>query len=138
MTTLGIEAIRVGHLFYGDCNELVGSRLNQLGGRDAAFAARTKNVGIPEHRVYGMTRAASGPTLLELLDPQIDFALGLLLGVAVTRLKKADQFAAFAVDEFNIVISQLAPLRPNLAFELLSVSFDFIRVHESLLLPGFH
>jgi len=84
-------------------------------------------------------REASGPALplLELLDPQIDFAFGLFLGVAVARLKKAEQFGAFAVDDINIVISQLAPLRPDLALELLSVSFDFIPVHDSLLLPGF-
>jgi hypothetical protein len=44
-----------------------------------------------------MMREASGPTLRELLDPQIDFALRLLLGVAVTRLKKAEQCAAFTV-----------------------------------------
>ena len=62
--------------------------------------------------------------LLELLDLQIDFALRLLLGVAVTRLKKAEQFAAFAVGEFNIVISQLAPMRPNLAIEQLLIFFD--------------
>jgi hypothetical protein len=125
MTTLGIETILVGHLSYGDWSiEPVGSRLDQLGGRGAAFAARTKNVGIAEHRVYSMTREASGQMLLELLDLQIDFALRLLLGVAVTRLKKAEQFAAFAVGEFNIVISQLAPMRPNLAIEQLLIFFD--------------
>jgi hypothetical protein len=37
----------------------------------------------------------------------------------------------------EIVIRQLAPLRPDLAFELRPISFDLIPVHESLLLPGF-
>jgi hypothetical protein len=64
-----------------------------------------------------MTREASGRALplLELLGPQIDFALSLLLGLAVTLLKKAEQLGTLAIDDLNIVISQLAPLRPNLA-----------------------
>ena len=88
------------------------------------MAARSKNVGIAEHRIYSITCEASGPTLLELLDPQIDFALRLLLGVAATRLKQAEQFAAFAVGEFNIVISQLALMRPILANEQLPIFFN--------------
>ena len=69
MMTLGIETVRVGHLFYGD---------------------------------------------------------------------KPEQFTAFAVGEFNIVISQLAPMRPNLAIEQLPIFFDFIPVYESLLIPRVH
>jgi hypothetical protein len=69
------------------------------------LAARTKNVGITEHRVYSITCEASGPTLLELL-------------------KKAEQCAAFAVGEFNIVTSQLALMRPILANEQLPIFFD--------------
>jgi hypothetical protein len=112
--------------------------VDAVGDRDVAFAASTKNVGITDHRSYGMTREVSGPMLRELLDPQIDFALRLLLGVAVTRLKKAEQFTAFAVGEFNIVISQLAPMRPKLGIEQLPIFFDFIPVHESLLIPRVH
>jgi hypothetical protein len=64
--------------------------------------------------------------LFELLGPPIDFALGQFLGVAVTLLKNAEQFGAFAVDDLDIIMRQLAPLRPDLAFELRPVSFDFI------------
>src|ERR1019366_3505698 len=90
------------------------------------------------HRGSSITRASKrARSLLELVGPQIDFPFCLVLGVTVTRLKKAEQFDALAVDAFDIVISQLAPLRPNLALELIPVSFDDIPVHESLLLVDF-
>jgi hypothetical protein len=74
--------------------------------------------------------------LFELLGPPIDFALGRILGVAVPLLKQTEQFVPLAFDGLKIVVRQLAPLRPDLAFELLPVSFDFIPVHDPLLFPG--
>jgi len=53
--------------FDDDCNvELVGSCLNQLGGRDAAFTARIRMGAITEHRGYGMNARARRPALLLL------------------------------------------------------------------------
>jgi hypothetical protein len=59
-----------------------------------------------------------GAICLEPLSPFIDFPLGLFLRVPITLLKEAEQFGIFALDEFNILISQLAPLPFDFAFQL--------------------
>jgi hypothetical protein len=60
--------------------------------------------------IIAKRRELGGAIYLEPLSPIIDFPLGLLLHVTVTILKEAEQFGIFASDEFNILISQLAPL----------------------------
>jgi hypothetical protein len=91
---------------------------NHLGRPDAAFTAGTEHPCMTVRHRDGVRRRASGlaAPLLELLGPPIDFALGRILGVAVTFLKQAEQFVALAFDGLKIVVRQLAPLRPDLAF----------------------
>ena len=57
--------------------------------------------------VIAKRRELGGDVYLEPLSPIVDFPLGLLLRVTITLLKEAEQFAIFAFDEFNILISQL-------------------------------
>lgn len=66
--------------------------------------------------------------LLEFLGPAIELAFRLLIGVAVTFLNQAEQLVALAFDDMDIVIRQIAPLRPDLAFKLRS---NFLRSHPS-------
>jgi len=49
--------------------------------------------------------------------------------VTITLLKEAEQFGIFAFDEFDILISQLAPLPFDFAFQLVPVAFDFVPAH---------
>src|SRR5262249_45112099 len=55
--------------------------------------------------------------------------LRLILGVAVALLQTAGELLAPALDDFEIVLGELAPLLLGFAFELLPVSFDSIPIH---------
>src|SRR5271165_4238523 len=63
---------------------------------------------LKQRHCYGMRRKAGGPAvpLLEVLGPAIELAFRLLLGVAVTFLKQAEQLVALAFDDMEIVIRQ--------------------------------
>lgn len=71
--------------------------------------------------------------LFYLRSPQIDFVFGLLSGVAVMCLQKADEFRPLAIDGIDIAIAQFAPFRSQQAFVLFPISFDLIPVHRSIL-----
>src|SRR5712691_3668976 len=68
------------------------------------------------------------------LEPSVDLALGFVLGNAVALLQAAGELGALALDHIEVIVGELSPLLPNLAFELLPVSFNAIPVHRSLLL----
>ena len=98
-------------LEFGGCERLIqASRYGSLSAHEFANrCAQTCDV-IAERGELG------GAIYLEPLSPIIDFPLGLLLRVTITLLKEAEQFGIFAFDEFNILISQLAPLVLDFAF----------------------
>src|SRR5262249_36484119 len=66
------------------------------------------------------------------LQPVVDLALRLVLGVAVALLQAAGELRALAFDHVQVVVGELAPLLPDLTFKLLPVAFDAIPVHCSL------
>jgi hypothetical protein len=61
--------------------------------------------------------------------PGRDLLLGLVLGHAITFLDLAGQLGATTLDDVEVVVGELAPLRLDLALELLPVAFDAIPVH---------
>ena len=65
--------------------------------------------------------------------PLLDLTLGLILGDSVTLLDATNQLVLLAVDDREIIVGQLAPLLLHLAGDLLSIAFDAIPVHVSLL-----
>ena len=66
---------------------------------------------------------------LDLREPFVDCALGLLFVVAIALLEDAEQFDALAVHDIDIVVGELAPLLLSLALELLPVAFNLIPIH---------
>src|ERR1700758_190959 len=66
--------------------------------------------------VMAKRRELADDVYLDPLSPIIDLLLGLLLRVTITLLKEAKQFGIFAFDEFNVLISQFAPLVLDFAF----------------------
>src|ERR1700730_4512296 len=111
-------------LEFGGCERLIqASRYGSLPAHEFTNRrAQTCDV-IAKRREFG------GAIYLEPLSPIIDFPLGLLLRVTVTLLKEAEQFGIFAFDDFNILISQLAPLPFDFAFQLVPAAFDFVPAH---------
>jgi len=85
--------------------------------------------------VIAKPRELGGDVYLEPLSPIVDFPLGLLLRVTITLLKEAEQFGILAFDEFNILITQLAPPPLDFALQLAPAPFDFVPFHG--LLPFF-
>src|SRR5439155_21498214 len=79
--------------------------------------------------IIAKRREPGDDVYLEPLSPIIDLLLGLLLRVTITLLKEAEQFGIFVFDEFNILISQLAPLPFDFAFQLIPAAFDFVPAH---------
>jgi hypothetical protein len=76
--------------------------------------------------------------LVDVLQPAVDFTLGLILLVAVALLQTAGELRALALDLVEIVIGQVRPFLLHLALELLPVAFDAIPIHLILLLCVFH
>src|SRR5215469_15849324 len=72
---------------------------------------------------------ASLLALRRLLHPAVDLLLGLLLLVAVALLQAAGELLALAVDQRDVVVSELAPLLAQLAFRLGPVAFDLVPIH---------
>src|SRR5258707_9593001 len=69
--------------------------------------------------------------------PVVDILAHLILGDAVPLLNLAFELVALAANDIEIVIGQLAPLRFDLAFDLLPISFHAIPIHyQDLLLLG--
>jgi hypothetical protein len=68
--------------------------------------------------------------LLEL-DPIVDLALGLLLGVAVTLLQKTEQLFTLSVDARDVIVGELCPLLFDSTLELRPVALDLIPIHFS-------
>lgn len=60
--------------------------------------------------------------------PVFDLSLGLIAGDAVAFLDLADQLIAFARNNVQMVVGQLAPLLLDLAFGLFPVSFNAVPV----------
>jgi hypothetical protein len=58
--------------------------------------------------------------------PVVDFLLRLVLTVAVALLQTALKLFPLTVDDVKVVVSELAPLLLDLAFDLLPVSFDSV------------
>src|SRR5262245_48969919 len=75
--------------------------------------------------VPGRARSCS----LHGLDPVIDLALGLILGVAVALLQTTGELGALALDDIQIVVGELAPFLLGLTLELFPVTFDAIPIH---------
>src|SRR5215468_6768209 len=73
----------------------------------------------------------SRSTSLHGFQPGVDFALGLVPGVAVALLQTAGELSALALDDIQIVVGELAPFLLHLALELLPIAFDTIPVHAS-------
>src|ERR1700730_13907676 len=109
---------------FGGCERLI--QANRYGSLSAhEFTNRCAQTC----EVTAKRRELGGAIYLEPLSPIIDFMLGLLLRVTITLLKEAEQFGIFALDEFNILISQLAPLPFDFAFQLVPAAFDFVPAH---------
>jgi hypothetical protein len=64
-------------------------------------------------------------------EPGIDFPLGFVLRLSVALLEFAGELLAIAVDYVEVITSQPAPLRLNVALELFPVTFDPIPIHYS-------
>ena len=62
--------------------------------------------------------------LVDGLEPGVDLALGLVLGIAVPLLQPSGELGALALDQVDVVVGQLAPLLLGLALELLPIAFD--------------
>jgi hypothetical protein len=61
--------------------------------------------------------------------PAVDLLSGLILGVAVALLEQAFELILLAVDDVQVVVSELTPLLLHLAFSLFPVALDAIPVH---------
>src|ERR1700674_297374 len=72
----------------------------------------------------------------QISQPAVDLPLGFIALNAVTLLDPADELGAFALDQIEIVVGELAPLLLRFAFYLLPVSFHAIPVHRCLPLAG--
>src|SRR5581483_5505749 len=68
------------------------------------------------------------------IQPIVDLAFGLILGVAVTLLQTAGELLTLAFDHVEVVARELAPLLLHLALELLPIAFNAVPVHPLLLL----
>ena len=100
-------------LQFGGCERVIEARRygSQLAHEIANRSAQACNV-------MAKRRELGDDVYLEPLSPIIDLLLGLLLRVTITLLKEAEQSGIFAFDEFNILISQLAPPPFDFAFQL--------------------
>ena len=69
--------------------------------------------------------------LLELAVPLMDLALGFLFGDTIAFLDFSSQDFLVALYLLQVVISELAPLVLDLAFELFPITYDLIPINES-------
>src|SRR6266567_1362150 len=87
---------------------------------------------IPRRR--GLPHSSRSTGSGQISQPAIDLPLGFVAPNAVTLLDPADELGAFALDQIEIIVGELAPLLLHFAFYLLPVSFHAIPVHRRLLL----
>jgi hypothetical protein len=74
--------------------------------------------------------------LIELVQPSIDVALGIVFRDTIAFLNAANELFAITLDLVEVVAGEVAPLFLNLTFELRPVSFNAIPVHAELLSIG--
>src|SRR5262249_62028189 len=88
----------------------------------------------------GRPRLAPGPVSLSTAlvvvsspalggEPVVHVLAGLVLGHAIALLNLALELIAAAVDDVEVIVSELAPLFLYLAFDLLPISFHAIPIH---------
>src|SRR5712691_231377 len=87
---------------------------------------------IPRRRGLPYSSRSTGSG--QISQPAVDLPLGFVALNAVTLLDPADELGAFALDQIEIIVGELAPLLLHFAFYLLPVSFHAIPVHRRLLL----
>src|SRR5262249_46288397 len=68
--------------------------------------------------------------VLLILEEAVHFSLCLVLGAAVALLNLAGKDLGIAVNLIQIVVGELAPLLPDLAFQLFPLSLHGLRVHR--------
>jgi hypothetical protein len=56
--------------------------------------------------------------------------LGLLFGITIPLLKDASELVLLALDDFEVIVSELTPLLFDFAFELLPISRRRIGIHH--------
>src|SRR5450759_1012508 len=67
-----------------------------------------------------------------MLRPLVHTPIGLVGGVSVLLLQLADEAVLLAPDFLKLVVGQLAPLFPRVAFELFPLALDDVPVHLRL------
>src|SRR5262245_8720882 len=63
-------------------------------------------------------------------DEVVHLLLGLVLLVPIPLLELAQELVLLAADERPVVVGQLAPLRLELAGQLLPAAFDLVPIHR--------
>ena len=75
------------------------------------------------------TARGFGKQVFVTLFPVFDLPLRVIPADAVAFLDFADQLIAFAGDDVQVVVGELAPLLLDLALDLFLVSFNAVPVH---------
>src|SRR6476620_6322066 len=68
-----------------------------------------------------------------IVVPRVDVAPHTVAFPTITLLELAFQLIALPVDRGEIIVSELAPLFLDLAFDLLPIAFDSVPIHFGLL-----
>jgi hypothetical protein len=109
-------------------------RIKLAGSRDICLLITRVYAGapIPGGAAHCSRSIGSG----QISQPAVDLLLGFVALNAVTFLDPADELGAFALDQIEIVVGELALLLLHFAFYLLPVSFYAIPVHRVSCLAG--
>jgi hypothetical protein len=65
----------------------------------------------------------------DLQEPIVKLVLGVLFGDSIPLLQPAEEFVFAAGDNFQIVVSEISPPLPNLAFNFRPLAFNLIPIH---------
>ena len=72
-------------------------------------------------------------TWLARVEEVVQFALCLILGVPIPFLQLANHLLAVSLDLIQVVVGQLRPLDTGFALQLLPLTLQDVRVHDSVL-----
>src|SRR5205807_4532902 len=90
--------------------------------RACAIIAETFEALTAAIQFAAVTAAARPPPsfvpLVRRLQPVVNLPLGFVFGIAVALLQPSRQLLALALDDAEVIASELAPFLLNLAFEL--------------------